>query len=161
MVFQNKKTHRFPLFNSQVPNLHNYALLHSPFLIHRFITSTIMTYYIPPFLIHIFLTSTIMTSLHSPLFNTHVHDLHNYALLHSHSLFFNTYVHGLSTNWPYNKTSPFLIQMYIHNFHTILSTKFSTLKISEITMSPKFNHQFVSLAHTLARSPFTNMHLEN
>jgi hypothetical protein len=37
-----------------------------------------------------------------------------------------------------NKTSPFLIQMYIHNFHTILSTKFSTLKISEITMSPKF-----------------------
>jgi hypothetical protein len=59
-----------------------------------------------------------------------------------------------------NKTSPFLIQMYIHNFHTILSTKFSTLKISEITMSPKFNHQFVSLAHTLARSPFTNMHLE-
>ena len=142
LVFQNKKTHRFPLFNSQVPDLHNYALLHSHFLIHRFITSTIITHYIPPFLIHMFMTSTIMP-YYTPT---------PYFLIHMYMAF-----PQIGHN---NKTSPFLIQMYIHNFHTILSTKFSTLKISEITMSPKFNHQFVSLAHTLARSPFTNMHLE-
>lgn len=131
-----------------------------PFLIHRFITSTILTYYIAPFLIHIFLTSTIrfhyippflihmfMTSTIMPYYTPTP-----YFLIHMYMAF-----PQISHN---NKSSPFLIQMNFHNFHTILSTKFSTLKFKEITMSTKFNHQFVSLAQTLTRSPFTNMHLE-